>query len=200
VLEVAEDVLAHVEAECFDCTGLSMGGIVAMEMAWTAPDRLRRIALIDTNHRADAPGQSVKRNRQVEDVRSGKLQQVIVEEMKPAYLAAASRSKQELLDLLVDMAVDVGTDAFVNQSLALRDRRDQSHALKRFDGPALVLCGAEDTLCPPDRHREIVKFLSDGELEIIAGAGHISTLEQPQAVNTALEKWLSRPTQQGGDR
>jgi len=169
-----------------------MGGIVAMAMAGIAPQRIGRLALLDTNHRADAPDRRTIRDRQIADVR-GLLREVIVEEMKPAYLAERNRNNRQLLDLLVEMALDAGEDAFVAQSLALRDRPDRSAALARFRGPALVLCGEQDRLCPPERHQEIAALLAAAQLAVIAGAGHISTLENPAAVNKALEDWLARP-------
>jgi pimeloyl-ACP methyl ester carboxylesterase len=170
--------------------GLSMGGIVAMAMAGIAPERVARLALLDTNHHADAPERFDIRNRQIEDVRAGRLRQVIVEEMKPVYLAEENRGNQPLLDQLVDMALDVGAEAFIAQSLALRDRPDQTDILRRYAGPTLVLCGEEDRLCPPERHREMATLVQSAELVMVPRAGHISTLEQPGNVTSALKNWL----------
>ena len=172
--------------------GLSMGGIVAMAMAGIAPDRVARLALLDTNHHADAPDRFDIRNRQIDDARAGKLRDVIIDEMKPVYLAEENRDDQQLLDLLVDMAMDVGADAFVAQSVALRDRPHHGAVLSGFSGPALVLCGEKDALCPPDRHREMADLLPDAELVFVPAAGHISTLENSAAVNAAIRNWLSR--------
>jgi len=190
---MARAVLDLAPAGPLNVAGLSMGGIVAMAMAGIAPQRIGRLALLDTNHRADAPDRRTIRDRQIADVRAGLLREVIVEEMKPAYLAERNRNNRQLLDLLVEMALDAGEDAFVAQSLALRDRPDRSAALARFRGPALVLCGEQDRLCPPERHQEIAALLPAAQLAVIAGAGHISTLENPAAVNKALEDWLARP-------
>ena len=190
---MAKGVLQEVEEARFSVAGLSMGGIVAMEMASMAPERIERLALLDTNHLADAPGRFEIRNRQISDVRAGHLRDVIVDEMKPVYLAHANRGNQALLDLLVAMALDCGADMFAAQSLALRDRADQSASLAAFKGPTLVHCGAEDELCPPERHREIAGLLENSELAIVPGAGHISTLENPAAVTAGLEAWLTRP-------
>ncbi len=189
---MAEAVLADAPAGPLNVAGLSMGGIVAMAMAAQAPDRIQRLALLDTNHRADAPERFEVRNRQIEEVRAGRLREVIVDEMKPAYLAPDNQEDLALRERIVGMALSVGRDVFVAQSVALRDRADQSGGLRRFRGPALVLCGAEDRLCPPERHREIAALLRDAALRIIPGAGHLSTLETPEAVTAALEAWLSR--------
>ncbi len=189
---MARAVLAQAPPGPLNVAGLSMGGIVAMAMVDIAPDRVARLALLDTNHHADTPERFEIRNRQIDDVRAGKLRDVIVDEMKPVYLAERSRGDQALLDLLVDMALDAGAGTFVAQSLALRDRPNRSAALRTFPGPTLVLCGEQDHLCPPDRHREMADLLPNADLVFVPAAGHISTLENPATVNTVFRRWLSR--------
>ncbi|MEM6460492.1 MAG: alpha/beta fold hydrolase [Pseudomonadota bacterium] len=191
---MAEAVLAAAPPGRLNVAGLSMGGIVAMMMADLAPDRVTRLALLDTNHYADAPERFEIRKRQIEAVHQGQLRDVIVDEMKPAYLAPENRDNRKLLDLLVDMALSVGAETFVAQSVALRDRPDQTAVLRRFEGAALVLCGESDMLCPPDRHREMADLIGDCELVFVPGAGHIATLENPDAVNAAVADWLARPS------
>ncbi len=193
IAAMAAHVLATAPPGPLNVAGLSMGGIVAMAMAGMAPGCIARLALVDTNHLADAPERYAVRNRQIDDVEAGRLREVIVDEMKPVYLAERNRGNRNLLDLLVTMAMDVGPDAFVAQSLALRDRPDHSEALRAFKGPALVLCGEEDRLCPVERHRQIAGLMDAAELVIVPGAGHISTLENAPAVNAALETWLALP-------
>ena len=184
--------LAQLPDTPVNLAGLSMGGIVAMQMAVNAPDQIKRLALLDTNCKADAPERFEIRNIQMEKVRAGQLREVIIEEMKPNYVAEQNRSNQDLLDLLVEMAMDVGAEAFMNQSLALRDREKLCGRLFDISCPTLVMCGEEDRLCPLAFHEEIASFVPDAELEIIKHAGHITTLENPEAVNAALEKWLKR--------
>jgi pimeloyl-ACP methyl ester carboxylesterase len=175
----------------FALAGLSMGGIVAMEMAKQAPERVVRLALLDTNPRAEAEDRRAARRPQIERALRGGLRDVLAEEMKPLYLAEANRGDRALLRLLLDMALALGPEAFARQSRALRDRPDQRAALARYPGPALALCGAEDRLCPPERHAEMAALAPRGRLEIVAGAGHLPTLERPDAVNAALRRWLT---------
>jgi len=189
---LARQVLNEVGPEPFNLAGLSMGGIVAMAIVQLAPSQVPRLALLDTNHRADPPERRAIRDAQVTKVLAGQMRDVIIDEMKPNYLATVNRGDQALLDLLVTMAMELGADAFVSQTRALRERPDQSETLQRYDGPALVLCGAEDTLCPPERHREMAELLPEAELVLVPDAGHIATLENPDAVNTALACWLRR--------
>ena len=187
---LAEAALEAIPFQRFALAGLSMGGICAMEMVRQASERVERLALLDTNHLADAPERRPVRNRQIEDVRDGRLRQVIVDEMKPHYLAAANRHDTALLDLLIRMAMELGPDCFIRQSIALRDRPDYSSTLAGYRGQTLVLCGEKDVVCPPERHRAMAALLPNARLAIIAGAGHLTTLEAGQQVNAHLEAWL----------
>jgi pimeloyl-ACP methyl ester carboxylesterase len=189
---LARIALAEAGNRPFSVAGLSMGGIVAMAILAMAPAQVKRIALLDTNHLADSPERRAIRDRQITDVRAGRLRQVIVEEMKPTYLAISNRSRADLLDLLVDMAMKLGPSVFIEQSLALRDRRSHGDTLRAFKGPALVVCGSEDQLCPPQRTREIAALLPNSEYVEVSDAGHISTLERPDAIAEAMNKWIAR--------
>lgn len=173
----------------FALAGLSMGGIVAMEMARQAPDRIAKLALIDTNPRAELPEVKARRGPQMEMARAGKLCAVMRDEMKPNYLAE-SPHKPAILDLCMEMAMSLGPEIFVRQSLALRDRPDQRDTLRGIAVPTLVMCGREDRLCPVERHELMHDLIPGSRLEIIDGAAHLPTLEQPQATNAALARWL----------
>lgn len=84
----------------------------------------------------------------------------------------------------------LGADVFVNQSLALRDRPDRQEALRALDCPALVLCGRDDALCPPDRHALMHELIAGSRLVVIEDAGHLPTLERPEETTAALGRWL----------
>ncbi len=187
---LAAQVLADAPRR-FALAGLSMGGIVAMEILRQAPDRVARTALMDTNHRSETPDRQALRGPQVERVFRGELRRILIDEMKPLYLAPENRDNESILGCALDMAVDLGPAVFARQSEALRTRPDQSETLRATSAPALVLCGAHDTLCPVERHREMAALLPDARLEIVAGAGHLSTLERPAETTEALRSWLA---------
>jgi pimeloyl-ACP methyl ester carboxylesterase len=88
------------------------------------------------------------------------------------------------------MALTLGPQVFAAQSRALRDRADRQAALAAFKGPALVLMGAEDRLCPRDRHELMHELMPQSRLVIIEGAGHLPTLEHPDETTAALRRWL----------
>ncbi len=174
----------------FALAGLSMGGIVAMEVIRQAPSRITRLALMDTNPLAEAPERAKMRDQQIVRVLGGALKAVIRDDMKPHYLADGS-DRRTILDLCMDMALALGPDVFARQSRALQTRPDQCETLRGVDVPTLILHGAEDRLCPAERHELMRDLVPGAILARIDDAGHLPTLEQPKPTNEALEKWLT---------
>lgn len=186
--ELAADVLQHAPQR-FALAGLSMGGIVAMEIMAQAPERVTRLALLDTNPRAELPEIRARRAPQISKVQQGQLRSVMRDEMKPNYLVDGP-NKQAVMELCMQMAMDLGPDVFVRQSIALRDRPDQQDVLCKINVPTLVLCGREDRLCPVERHELMLDLIPGAHLEIIDGAAHLPTLEKPNETTAALARWL----------
>ena len=187
---LADAVLAAAPAR-FALAGLSMGGIVAMEVVARAPERVTRLACLDTNGEAETPEVAARRGPQMEKVAAGGLRAVMRDEMKPNYLADGPR-RGAILDLCMAMAEALGPDAFARQSRALMTRPDQRDALRAFPRPVLALCGAQDALCPVHRHDTIAALAPDAALVVIKGAGHLPTLERPEETTAALRGWLAR--------
>lgn len=190
VQAIATDVLAQAPSR-FALAGLSMGGIVAMEVVRQAPERITRLALLDTNPKAEAPEIAARREPQIAKVQDGHLRAVMRDEMKPNYLTDGPNTGQ-ILDLCMAMAETVGPEAFVSQSRALQSRPDQQDTLRGVSVPTLILCGEDDTLCPLHRHELMHELIPGSTLTVISGAGHLPTLEQPDATNEALAEWLNR--------
>lgn len=186
--DLARDVL-RVAPPRFALAGLSMGGIVAMEVLAQAPDRVERLALLDTNPRAELPEVQARRGPQIERALAGGLRAVVRDELKPNYLADGP-DRHAILDLCMDMAMALGSRVFARQSRALRDRPDQTATLAAFRGPALVLMGSEDRLCPRDRHEQMHALMPQSRLVVIDGAGHLPPLEKPAETTAALRRWL----------
>jgi pimeloyl-ACP methyl ester carboxylesterase len=185
---LAEALLADAPP-VFALGGLSMGGIVAMEMIRQAPERIAKLCLMDTNPLAEVDTVKARRGPQIDKAQAGQLDRVMRYEMKPNYLTEGPR-RTEILDLCMEMALELGADAFVRQSVALRDRRDQCDTLRGVTVPTLVLCGREDSLCPIERHQLMQGLVGGSVLEVIGGAGHLPTLEQPQHTTAALVRWM----------
>jgi pimeloyl-ACP methyl ester carboxylesterase len=171
--------------------GFSMGAIVAVEMALLAPDRIAGLVLAGYNATADLPERAANRPIQQAEVCAGGLERVLVEELKPNYLAEQNRRNSVLLELLRDMGMGLGADIFIRQSEALRLREDRRSALAAINVPVLYLCGIEDALCPPAWHRNWADRTCKARFEEIAGAGHMLPLEAPTAFAEILDHWLT---------
>ncbi|WP_299777754.1 alpha/beta fold hydrolase [uncultured Roseobacter sp.] len=191
VEEIASGLLDQLPGR-FALAGLSMGGIVAMEILRRAPDRVTRIALMDTNPLAETPQVAAAREPQIVAARTGRMLDVMREEMKPNYLAPGPH-QQAVLDLVMDMADALGPEVFVRQSRALQRRRDQQSTLRKCKVPALVLCGAHDALCPVKRHEFMSELIPYATLKVLPNAGHLPTLEQPDETTQALRDWMGLP-------
>lgn len=185
---LAAAVLAHAPPR-FALAGLSMGGIVAMEVLRQAPARVERLALLDTNPRAETDEARALRAPQIEKALAGDLAGVMRDEMKPNYLADGP-GRRAILDLCMAMALDLGPEVFARQSRALASRPDQRATLRGFRGPTLILMGEDDRLCPRDRHELMHALMPGSHFAVIAGAGHLPSLEQPDATTAELRRWL----------
>ena len=174
----------------FALAGLSMGGIVAFEMYRQAPQRIDRLAVLDTNPSAELAERVAIRRRQSQHIADGgDLAEFTGAELLPKY--ADNREHRTRLEALVlSMAKAAGAAEFVNQWRALEQRPDSWCTLRQITCPTLILCGVNDNLCSVELHREMAAEISGGQLQIIADAGHLCTLDAPIAVNRALHRWL----------
>ncbi|MCG7494429.1 alpha/beta fold hydrolase [Thalassobius sp. Cn5-15] len=189
--EIAQGLLAQLPPQ-FALAGLSMGGIVAMEMMRRAPDRISRIALMDTNALAETPQSATVYEPWIIAAKSGRLEDALREMMRPEFLAQGPQ-RVTVLNQFFDMARDFGPEVFVRQCRALQRRRDLQSALRRCKVPAMVLCGAEDGMTPLKRHEFMAQLIPSAQLRVIEGAGHLPTLEQPEQLTQALLHWLQQP-------
>jgi len=177
--------------DTFALVGLSMGGILAFEIWRQAPGRVTHLALLDTSPYADTAEKRDMRLEQIRIAAAGGLRQLAIESLKPVYLAASRRDDEALLGEILDMALDQGADVFERQSLALKNRVDSVAILNAIDCPTLVLCGAEDALCPPRIHEFMADQIPGATLTVIPDCGHMATMERPQLVNKQLRHLLA---------
>jgi pimeloyl-ACP methyl ester carboxylesterase len=185
---LAERVLAEAPPR-FALAGLSMGGYVAMEITRRAPDRVERLALLDTNARPDTPEQRERRQDAIRIAESGGFDK-IMPTMLPNLLHPDHLADTAITGLVKDMARSVGADAFIRQQSAILARPDSRADLAAVTCPALVLCGREDALSPPDRHAEMADVMAGARMVVVERSGHLSAIEQPQAVAAAMAEWL----------
>jgi pimeloyl-ACP methyl ester carboxylesterase len=187
---IAARILANAPPR-FALAGLSMGGYIAFAMLRLAPERIAKLALLDTSARPDTPEQSTAREKFISMVGEGRLAEV-VDTLAPRFLHQNRAQDPALRELVRDMASDTGADAFVRQQKAIMSRPDARPLLASIRCPTVVLVGDGDQLTPPDLAREISAGIHEARLVVVPDCGHLSTVERPTAVNAALAEWLGR--------
>lgn len=169
----------------FALAGLSLGGIVAMALVRRAPERVTRLALLATNARGPTPAQYEAWATARSALAAGRRARDLQRDLLPVLLHDRTHDETALA-----MADDVGAAAFDRQLAAQATRIDERPGLADVRVPTLVLAGAQDRLCPQDRHEEIAALVPGARLEVLAGVGHLSPLEAPARVAVALRSWL----------
>lgn len=174
----------------FALGGVSMGGYLAQALVGVAPDVVTALALIDTRCRADAPAARTGRLATIDALNQGRFETEL-DALIPRLLSEDSLARTEIRDMVRAMARTLGARVWTRQLHALLERRDTREVLKRYQGPALCLCGSRDQLTPPAEHREMASLLPQGQYRVIPGnVGHLSPLEDPIAVNRALAEFF----------
>jgi len=186
IAAMAQRVLAQAP-ERFTLAGLSLGGIVALEIVRQEPQRVEALALVDTNARPPRPEQRDLWRTQTQMVERGRFDELVEHEWVPS-IAGASEAVAETASR---MARRVGPEAFVRQLAAQAGRGDRRPVLRGISCRTLVLAGRQDALCPPELQEEIAGAISGAALVFIEDCGHLSSLERPQAVTAVLRYWLS---------
>ncbi len=189
--EIASNLL-DVLPRRFALGGLSLGASVAMEILRRAPDRVTRIALMNTSAFAETPQSAANFEPIITKARAGNLQGFAAGVMPPEVLAPGPM-RGEVVALVNDMADHLGKDTVIRQARAMQRRRDYQAVLRKIKMPALVLCGACDGPAPIKRHKFLADLIPYAELAVIEGAGRLPTLEQPDATTDALMQWMRQP-------
>lgn len=187
---MASRAIAGMPAQ-FSVAGLSMGGYCALEIMRQAPERVSRLALLDTSARADPPERVDIRRNLIERVRSGEFETVIAEHFQN-FVHPSRLGDTDIMSTISTSAMNVGPDAYMRQQTAIMKRPDSLELLGEIKCPTMVLCGAEDALTPPPLHDEMASEIPSAVLVKIANSGHLPTLEQPDPVNAALSEWMER--------
>jgi pimeloyl-ACP methyl ester carboxylesterase len=176
----------------FALAGHDFGGAVAMELLRLAPERVDRLCLMSTTALAETPAQAAAREPWIVRAQAGRLEDVL-QEVIPADHFAQGSGRTDIVNLMRQMARDLGPEVFVRQMRASQRRRDYQATLRRCKAPTLILCGAEDPLTPPKRHAFMAELIAGARLEIIEGTGHAPTLETPERVTALWRDWLDAP-------
>lgn len=176
----------------FALVGQGLGGAVALDLIRRIPDRVSRVVLIATDPLPEVPQVAGAREMRMLAARAGRLAEAMREEV-PAHSLADSPWRDEVLALVQDMAMGLGEGVYLRQSRALQRRPDQQKTMRRIKLPALVIAGAFDSVVPLRRQEFTANLMPFGKLHLVQNAGHLPTLEEPEAVSTVLEDFLNGP-------
>jgi pimeloyl-ACP methyl ester carboxylesterase len=186
---MAEQVLGTAP-ERFALCGLSMGGYVALEIMRRAPERVLKLALLDTQARPDPDERRAGRREQIAKAEGGHLDEV-VGQLLQLFIHPQRQTDGVLTDAVRAMAAPVGVAGFRRQQTAIMNRPDSRPALAAIRCATLVLCGRQDVPTPVELHEELAAAVPDATLVVLPHCGHLSPLEQPAAVSAQLRVWLS---------
>jgi pimeloyl-ACP methyl ester carboxylesterase len=174
----------------FALVGLSMGGYISFEIMRQAPERVIKLALLDTGARAEAPEQTERRKVVIALAKTGRYAEV-PDIAFPIYVHRNRHNDAALKETVRMMAAETGVEAFLRQQAAIIDRPDSRPGLGAIKCPTLVIVGDGDEATPPELAREITGAIGGARFEVIADCGHLSTIEQPKRVTAALTDWMS---------
>jgi pimeloyl-ACP methyl ester carboxylesterase len=185
---IARRILAEAPPR-FALAGHSMGGYIAFEIMRQAPERVAKLALINTQARPDTPEATARRRGMMARAIAGEYRAVL-DELFPGFVHPSRRGDAALRQLVYDMGEDVGVEAFVRQQQAVITRPDSRPVLAWIRCPTLVLTGDEDNTIPNSLSVEMANGIHGAKLVILANCGHLPQPEQPQATADALVEWL----------
>ncbi len=191
VEEMAQVILTGAPAR-FALCGHGLGGMVALEILRIQPERVTRLALMDTSCQAELPKVAADREPRIVAARAGRLSEAMRSELRAEHLADTP-DRAGLMEIMQQMALDLGPDLFVRQSRAMQKRPDQQGMLRKTRTPTLVMCGEHETVFPLRRHEFMADMMPNAVLQVIPRAGHLPALENPNAVSDSLRDWLSWP-------
>ncbi|MEE8393868.1 MAG: alpha/beta hydrolase, partial [Rhodospirillales bacterium] len=162
----------------FALAGLSMGGYVAQEIMRLAPQRVDRLALLDTSPDADSPEHKEKRRIYIEQTQYGDFRGV-TQKLLPLLIHPDRMNDKALCDTVIMMTMKVGKEAFIRQQHAMMGLGGGIRDLERIQCPVLVLCGRQDELTPLEIHDEMARSIPNATQVVIENCGHLPPLEKP---------------------
>ena len=173
----------------FHLLGHSMGGIVAMEFVKQHRERVLSLVLLNTNPYEEK--QEIKDRRIIilKELDALDLISLMKSDYISLYFPDDCRDKNKLIQQCVDMASILDKKVFYNQSVALRDRKDQTSILENVDCKTLIICGERDQLCPVSYHSDMNKMIKNSDLIVLEGVGHMPIIECPLILNNHLKNF-----------
>jgi pimeloyl-ACP methyl ester carboxylesterase len=175
----------------FALGGFSMGGYVSFEILRRAPERVERLALMDTQAVPDTPEASARRRGFIEQSKMGRFHGV-QPSLLPQIVHRARLEDPAVVHPILEMAKEVGAKGFINEQTAMIARPDSRRMLADIRVPTVVIVGRQDQATPLPRSQEMAADVANSRLVIIEECGHMSPLEKPAELSAALRRWLTQ--------
>lgn len=188
---MADYVIAQMPDRCA-LLGHSMGARIALEVVRKAPDRVERLALVDTGVHPVKSGEREGRYR-LRDIGRAQGMGALVAQWLPPMMGFAALRNEALMDALYAMAVEAGLPTFEAQIEALLGRPSVDALLPTIACPTVAMVGRQDQWSPVAQHEAIAAAIPNAQLRIVEGAGHMMPAEAPQAFNQVVREWLAMP-------
>ena len=189
-LRAAAEAVLSAAPPRFVLLGFSLGGLIALEIAVCAPERLIGLVLLNVNPASVSPPAFAARRQSVLEAQSLGHGCFLRERLWTSYVAPSHREDTRLQQTLSEMAEMLGHDAFRNQTEAALTRRDYRPLLRSLSMPTLVVAGEHDRICPAPLQREMAASLPDAQFALIPNAGHFALLEEEDAVALSVAAWF----------
>jgi 3-oxoadipate enol-lactonase len=162
--------------------GLSLGGVVAIAMHHLSPDSVASLVLADTfamhpNGRAIYE-RSIAASSDLRALAEARVDVLLAQPADPAV-------RSEVVETMA--RIDPAAYRIGAEAVWLADQRDRASAIRV---PALVLCGAEDKVTPPQLSRELAELIPGARYAEIANAGHLTNLERPEEFNRIVSEFI----------
>jgi pimeloyl-ACP methyl ester carboxylesterase len=186
---IARRILAEAPPR-FALAGHSMGGYIAFEIMRQAPERVAKLALLNSQARPDTPEATARRRGQIARAQDGGYR-AVVDEFIPNFVHPSRRDEAGLHQAVHEMADDVGVEGFVRQQTAIMARPDSRPTLTAIRCPTLVLTCDSDNTVPNQLSQEMADEIVGSWLVMLENCGHLCQLERPEATAEALGEWLS---------
>ena len=154
-----------------------------------APERVAKLALLNTQARPDTPEATARRRTMMARAKGGEYRAVL-DELFQGFVHPSRCEDADLRQLVHDMGEDVGAEGFVRQQEAIISRPDSRPVLATIKCPTLVLSGDEDNTIPNALSVEMGDNIHNAKLVILPNCGHLPQVEQPEATAKALVEWL----------
>ena len=183
-------VLDQAPAQKFAMAGLSLGGMLAAEIMLQAPERVSRLALLDTAMTPQTEAEQAVRRGRIRMAEQGHFNVVLGLQLS-RFVPAYRLPDAALIDEVIAMCSEIGGEIYKRQEALATVRPDRRGDLAGIKCPTIVVCGRDDAATPLALSQEIAAGIAGSQLIVVEQCGHLVTMEKPDETNVILQRWLS---------